>query len=110
MKYFFILFWVQNIILGERTIRGCLGDMLKLTGLKECSGENCKQCSTKDCNSEVVPSKRAKCYQCDDAYPKCNNDVTLMQSKVCVNYSKDQKCYTSISKGIYKLVLNYICY
>lgn len=87
------------------THRQCSTDMDKLQfpmGFKLCFTENC--------NSDIFPKKRLKCYQCDDHHD-CDNvekdSSIFFKPEPCDVFMKGDQCFTYIDEGILIFILNF---
>lgn len=58
-------------------------------------------CEGTDCNSEVFPTNRRQCYQCDSTTAGCRtSELTTAQFTPCLKYTADEKCYTVIEGNV----------
>lgn len=58
-------------------------------------------CDGADCNSEIFPTNRRQCYQCDSTSPGCtNSELTTSQVTPCLKYTADENCYTVIEGDV----------
>lgn len=72
------------------THRRCTGDYLADKRLFTKGMDNCWDMN---CNKDLYPSNRLKCYQCEDDDDNCGNP-TAEHLKPCAVVSKIDKCYT----------------
>lgn len=77
-----------------KTGRGCSSDID--TESTYCPSTNCIECSSVDCNSQLVPADRIHCYQCSADQFGCTHDQEMFQSyrRACKNFNFQDQCYT----------------
>lgn len=64
---------------------------------EKCAGEDeCATCDTADCNSNFAPTTWLKCHKCEGS--QCLSQRNPDQATYCEKYSKDDKCYTQVSR------------
>ncbi|XP_055679722.1 uncharacterized protein LOC129787909 isoform X1 [Lutzomyia longipalpis] len=84
----------QLVVANGKTVRGCLQDLDGSTSTF-CPSNNCQICSNNNCNSNIFPSDRITCHQCNDE-ENCYKDMTSIGNVAypCRNYALDDQCYT----------------
>lgn len=64
---------------------------------EKCASEDeCATCDTADCNSNFAPTTWLKCHKCEGS--QCLSQRNPDQATYCEKYSKDDKCYTQVSR------------
>uniref|UniRef100_A0A1L8DNW0 Putative conserved secreted protein n=2 Tax=Nyssomyia neivai TaxID=330878 RepID=A0A1L8DNW0_9DIPT len=72
------------------TQRACSG-----TGISCTSGNPCWQCDGANCNTDVLPLDRLKCYKCSGA--GCADVTTETNLEVCEMYNTNDQCFTVVT-------------
>uniref|UniRef100_A0A1B0CVG9 Putative conserved secreted protein n=1 Tax=Lutzomyia longipalpis TaxID=7200 RepID=A0A1B0CVG9_LUTLO len=90
----------QLVVANGKTIRGCLQDLDGSTSTF-CPSNNCQICSNNNCNSNIFPSDRITCHQCNDE-ENCYMDMTSIGNVAypCRNYALDDQCYTVLEGSV----------
>lgn len=78
----------EAYVVNGHTIRDCKSSNI------ECIPPYCDECSSNNCNNQVVPFNRLQCYQCSGE--DCAKDLTgnFNFLNYCRLYRDDEKCYT----------------
>lgn len=82
-----------------KTGRGCSADVDSESTY--CPGTNCDVCLGVECNSQLVPSTRITCYQCNDDQFGCTHDQEMFQSflRGCETFNFQDKCYSYMDEA-----------
>ncbi|XP_049306648.1 uncharacterized protein LOC105222439 [Bactrocera dorsalis] len=87
-----------------RTVRGCIST-LNSTEFLSCHegtpGEYCRICAQSNCNVNIYPSNRQRCYRCnslDD--PECANNPDNSTYSACPLYDSNDVCVSKLIGGI----------
>lgn len=75
--------------------RGCQGD-LTAAEITACTGDTCKICDAAECNKDVFPTNRLKCYQCKTSVDEsCKDELQgTDKSGHCTLFVANDKCYS----------------
>ncbi|CAD7013300.1 unnamed protein product [Ceratitis capitata] len=84
------------------TVRGCIST-LNNTEFLSCHegtpGEFCRICTESNCNANIYPSSRQRCYRCNSADdPSCEKEPST--STVCPLFDEDDYCVTKLIDGV----------
>lgn len=89
---------VPFTVLDGVTIRGCLA----ISTVVPNNEDNYEKCEDDKCNGDIFPEDRLHCLHC--AGSSCVNQAdTIDVRHPCVNYDRNDKCYSIFSPG--KLLL-----
>ncbi|XP_055528482.1 uncharacterized protein LOC129720774 [Wyeomyia smithii] len=91
----------SKVVDDGHVIRGCEGN-LTLNETQACTGKTCSVCGTDNCNRDVFPMDRLRCYQCEtnDTNRSCAEELSgELQTVYCQKYKEDDECFTRIVNG-----------
>ena len=90
------------IILDGHTERGCLSSLPTDVFISCNDGHpdsKCKVCTDNNCNKNIYPSNRQRCYRCDSSSdPNCEDEPNTLQA--CPIYQTSDGCVTQWVDGI----------